>query len=156
MFTSTSIQGVGRRGSTLNLIFPGLDQYAPFSSDDELWNAISLTLQRPTTKVFPQKALDNLRKCQPSCEPYVLTHCDLNTQKIVVKDGKLAGITDWEWAAYHPVWCEYFSASFWSSEDMWSEEDKEWGMLLQKRMRLHGEGFKDAEGFYDDLRSLRL
>jgi aminoglycoside phosphotransferase (APT) family kinase protein len=39
----------------------------------------------------------------PMSEAYVLTHCDLNLGNIVVKDGVLAGILDWEFAAYYPL-----------------------------------------------------
>lgn len=30
----------------------------------------------------------------------------------MVKDGKLVGILDWEYAAYYPIWYEYVSASW--------------------------------------------
>ena len=154
MLNSTSIQGIGQPQSLLRQILPVRDKHAPFHSDDELWNAISLNLERPTTKVFPQKALDNLRKCLPKCEPYVVTHCDLNMAKITVQNGKLAGITDWDWASHHPIWYEYVSASSWVIEKWGTEEDKEWASLLQERMRFHGEGFEDAADFVQDLRSL--
>lgn len=68
----------------------------------------------------------------------------------MVKDGALAGILDWEFAAYYPIWYEYVSAS-WG----WTEEDAEWKKLLRERMGVNGEGHDDAKDFWTDLRHLR-
>ncbi|CAG8209725.1 unnamed protein product [Penicillium olsonii] len=100
---STSIQNVDQSPCFPGLLFFDLEPHGPFHSDNELWDAISLTLHDPPTRSFPQRALDNLKKRLPKCEPYVLTHCDLNLGNIMVKDGELAGILDWEFAAYYPV-----------------------------------------------------
>lgn len=86
----------------------------------------------------------------PPCESYVLTHCDLNLGNIMVKDGALVGILDWEFAAYYPIWYEYVSAS-WG----WTEEDAEWKRLLRERLNVHGDGHEDAREFWMDLRRLR-
>jgi hypothetical protein len=68
----------------------------------------------------------------------------------MVKDGVLARILDWEFAAYYPIWYEYVSAS-WG----WTEEDAEWKRLLQERLDVHGDGHTDAKIFWKDLRLLR-
>ncbi|KAE8331602.1 kinase-like protein [Aspergillus sergii] len=88
----------------------------------------------------------NLKKRFPPCEPYVLTHCDLNAGNIMVKDGKLVGILDWEYAAYYPVWYEYVSAS-WGLTEM----DAEWKTLLRERLDAYG----DAKEFWTYLCHLR-
>ncbi|KAJ5490683.1 hypothetical protein N7463_010964 [Penicillium fimorum] len=149
-FQSTSIQTVDQSPCFPGLLFSDREPHGPFHSDNELWDAISLTLHDPPTILFPQRALDNLKKRLPKCEPYVLTHCDLNLGNIMVKDGGLAGILDWEFAAYYPIWYEYVSAS-WG----WTEEDAEWKKLLRERMGVHGEGHDDAKEFWTDLRHLR-
>ncbi|KAJ5185537.1 hypothetical protein N7491_006597 [Penicillium cf. griseofulvum] len=141
---STSIQSVDQSPCFPGLLFSDREPHGPFHSDNELWEAIALTLQ------VPQRALDNLKKCLPKCKPYVLTHCDLNLGNIIVKDGGLAGILDWEFAAYYPVWYEYVSAS-WG----WTEEDAKWKNLLRERMRVHGDGHEDAKDFWADLCHLR-
>lgn len=69
---------------------------------------------------------------------------------IMVKDGALVGILDWEFAAYYPIWYEYVPAS-WG----WTEEDAEWKRLLRERLNLHGDGHDDAKNFWIDLRHLR-
>ncbi|KAB8202489.1 kinase-like protein [Aspergillus parasiticus] len=101
----------------------------PFHSDIELWNAIALTLHDPPRRQFPLKALENLKKRFPPCEPYVLTHCDLNVGNIMVKDGKL-----------------YVSAS-----SGLTEMDAEWKTLLRERLDAYG----DAEEFWTYLCHLR-
>ena len=126
------------------------EPHGPFHSDRELWDALSRTLHDPPRRTFPQRALENLQKRMPKCEPYVLTHCDLNLGNIIIKDGRLAGMLDWEFAAYYPVWYEYVSAS-WG----WTEEDAEWKRLLQERLNVHDDGYEDEKGFWQDLRRLR-
>ena len=148
--TSTSIQSVDQSPCYPGLLFPDRNSHGPFHSDLELWDALSLTLHDPPKRTFPQRALENLKKRLPRCEPYVLTHCDLNLGNIMVKDGMLAGILDWEFAAYYPIWYEYVSAS-WG----WTEEDAEWKKLLQERLEAHGDGHNDAKDFWTDLRRLR-
>lgn len=109
---STSIQSVDQRPCYPALLFSDREPHGPFHSDLELWDALSLTLHGPPKRSFPQRALENLKKCLPPCEPYVLTHCDLNLGNIMVKDGALVGILDWEFAAYYRIWYEYVSASW--------------------------------------------
>jgi len=148
--TSPSIQTVDQSPCCGGLLFSDSEPHGPFHSDRELWDAISLTLYDPPEKSFPQRALENLKKRLPRCEAYVLTHCDLNLGNIMVKDGRLVGILDWEHAAYYPIWYEYVSAS-WG----WTEEDAEWKKLLQEHMHVHGDGHDDAKDFWMDLRHLR-
>lgn len=107
-------------------------------------------LHNPLARSFPRRALENLKKHMPKCEPYVLTHCDLNLGNLIVREGALVGILDWEFAAYYPIWYEYVSAS-WG----WTEEDAEWKNLLQERMGAHGDGHGDAKAFWMELRQLR-
>ncbi|GES61684.1 kinase-like protein [Aspergillus terreus] len=148
--SSNSIRTVDHGPCYLGLLFSDRAPHGPFDSDLELWNAISLMLHNPPIRSFPHRALENLKKHMPKCEPYVLTHCDLNLGNLIVRDGALVGILDWEFAAYYPIWYEYVSAS-WG----WTEEDAEWKTLLQECMEAHGEGHGDAKAFWMELRQLR-
>lgn len=71
------------------------------------------------------------------------THCDLNLGNIIVRDGKVVGIFDWEYAAFFPIWYEDVSASF-----GFTDMDVEWKRLLQERLRVHGEAHEDAKAFW--------
>lgn len=62
-------------------------------------------------KSFHQLFQHNSEPAYPVCTPYTFTHGDLNCQNIIVKDGELAGILDWESAGYFPVWWEYAATS---------------------------------------------
>ena len=137
--TSSSIQGVDRSACSPALLFFDSEPRGPFHSDSELWDAISLTLHNPPQRSFPHKAMDNLKKRFPKCAPYVLTHCDLNIENIIVKDGRLVGILDWEHAAYYPIWYEYISAT-WG----FGKEDVEWRRLLRQGLDTH----EDAKSFW--------
>lgn len=85
----------------------------------------------------------------PSCEPYVLTHCDLNLGNIIINEG-LTGLLGWEYSAYCTIWHEYVSASC-----RWTEDDAEWEKLLQKRLECHGDRHGDAKTFWKELRLLK-
>ncbi|KAJ5714864.1 uncharacterized protein N7483_012045 [Penicillium malachiteum] len=132
--TSNAIQDVDRNATRIWLLCYDLFDsvpYGPFHSD-ELWDAISNSLQRygmhvPSLQV-PKKVLDDMKKRMPKCEPYVLTHCDLNVCNIMVQDGKLVGILDWEYAAFLPIWHEYVS-TLW----VWTDDDCEWKKLVTFR-----------------------
>jgi thiamine kinase-like enzyme len=40
----------------------------------------------------------------------VLTHADLNMSNILVHDGKIVAIIDWELAGYYPWWVEIYTS----------------------------------------------
>ncbi|RDW83677.1 uncharacterized protein DSM5745_04003 [Aspergillus mulundensis] len=143
--TSTSIQCVDQSPCYPGLLFFDLEPRGPFHSDQELWDAVCLSLHH-----LPRQLLENLKKRLPRCEPYVLTHCDLNLGNIMVRDGKVVGILDWEYAAYFPIWYEYVSASF-----GFTDIDVEWKRLLRERLGVHDEAHDDARAFWSDMCNLR-
>ncbi|KAJ5387473.1 hypothetical protein N7509_010014 [Penicillium cosmopolitanum] len=122
-------------------LFFDLEPRGPFHSDQELWNTLALNL-----RYLPQNVLENLKKRQTKCESYVLTHCNLNLGNIMVQDGKVVGILDWEYAAFFPIWHEYVSASFGLKE-----MDVEWKRLLRERLDAHGEAHENSKAFWTDM-----
>jgi len=143
--TSTSIQCIDQSPCYPGLLFFDLEPRGPFHSDKGLWDALSISLHH-----LPPQVLENLKKRLPKCEPYVLTHCDLNLGNIMVQDGKVVSILDWEYAAYFPIWYEYVSASF-----GFTNMDVEWKRLLRERLGVHDEAHEDAKAFWTDLCNLR-
>lgn len=87
--TSTSIQCDDQSPCYPGLLFFDLEPRGPFHSDQELWDALAHNL-----RYLPRQVLDHLKKRLPRCEPYVLTHCDLNLGNIMVQDGKVVSILD--------------------------------------------------------------
>ncbi|KAF1996162.1 kinase-like protein [Amniculicola lignicola CBS 123094] len=115
--------------------------HGPLCSDDELWADLVTVLSK-----LPEKVHLQLRGRMPPAEPYTFTHGDLNIGNIVVQDGNLAGILDWESSGYFPVWWEFTCAGIGLGED-----DQEWKLLLRKNMPPH----ESAREFWMDVYALR-
>lgn len=114
--------------------------HGPLSSDDELWKEMEKALEK-----VPEKARQRLQKRMPPASPFTFTHGDLTNVNIIVKDGHLAGIIDWEVSGFYPVWWEFTCAGIGLSEEDW-----EWKTLLQKNIPDYTEAYK----FWMDFRLL--
>ncbi|KAF2752748.1 kinase-like protein [Pseudovirgaria hyperparasitica] len=114
--------------------------HGPFASDDDLWAELKKALRG-----VPEKACQRLRQRMPSTGPFTFTHGDLNSGNIMVENGNLTGILDWEASGYFPVWWEYTAAGIGLGS-----EDKEWKTILRKHMAPH----EDARGFWLDFYSI--
>jgi aminoglycoside phosphotransferase (APT) family kinase protein len=144
-FISTTIQSVDQGPCYPGLLFLDMQPYGPFHSDQEFWDALAIAYDNLPSQVFT-----NLKKRFPKSEPFVLSHCDLNLGNIMIRDGQVVGILDWEYAAYLPVWYEYISASF-----AFTEMDVEWKKVLRERLGVHGDAYDDARALWKDLISLK-
>ncbi|EGY23432.1 uncharacterized protein VDAG_04870 [Verticillium dahliae VdLs.17] len=114
--------------------------HGPLCSDDELWDELNKALER-----VPERARQRLQERMPSSTPYTFTHGDLTSVNIMVENGNLTGILDWEASGYFPVWWEFACAGIGLGE-----EDKQWKTLLQGYMS----GFMEAREFWLDFHSL--
>lgn len=115
--------------------------HGPFSSDDELWAEMSLALTQ-----VPEQVRSKLRQRMPAATPYTFTHGDLTNVNIIVENGNLAGILDWESSAFFPVWWEFTCAGIGLGQD-----DKECKDLLCTHLPDHTE----ARNFWLDFFALR-
>ncbi|PYH43183.1 APH-domain-containing protein [Aspergillus saccharolyticus JOP 1030-1] len=150
--TAPSIQSAG--GGACYPPFPcyvGCRADGPWHSDAELQETLRARLTEDTPCGLPDKIVDNLLARMPTCGPYVLTHGDLHLTNIMVQEGKLTGIIDWEYAAYYPVWLEYVLVSSQSN----CPDDAEWKALLREELDAHGDGYPDAVRFWDDVSALK-
>lgn len=124
--TSASVQSLGAGPVYSAFLFRngyGIP-HGPFASDDQLWEAMAEALH-----MVPQNAKLILRQRMPVAKPYTFTHGDLLTRNIIVKDGKLTGIIDWEGNGYFPAWWEFVAAGIHQDDD-----DRAWNALLRDRM----------------------
>ncbi|GBF67297.1 hypothetical protein TMEN_10023 [Trichophyton mentagrophytes] len=135
---SPQIGGLGGTPLHCGILFRNnMEPTGPFSSDEELWDCIKIGLAN-----VPEKVVENLRARMPACKPYTWTHGYLSQENIVVKDGKVTGILEWEFAGYFPVWWEFVAAG------IGSPDDSEWLDIMRKKIR----GGKPEElRFYRDL-----
>lgn len=67
-----------------------------------------------------------LRQRMPSAAPCTFTHSNLTNVNIIVENGNLTGILDWESSGYFPVWWEFTYAGIGLGQ-----EGKEWKDLLE-------------------------
>ncbi|CAG8135293.1 unnamed protein product [Penicillium nalgiovense] len=94
---SNRLESIGGQPIYSAFLFPngyGIGQ-GPFLSDDELRAEMSLAL----TEV-PEQVRSKLRQRMPAAAPYTFTHGDLTNVNIIVENGNLAGILDWESSAF--------------------------------------------------------
>lgn len=137
---SDNIQSLGGHPVIDNFLFLNEREFiphGPLASDDDLWN----DMEQGVKEIIPEAARIQLRRSMPPATPYTFTHGDLTNVNIMVENGSLTGIIDWERSGYFPVWWEYVSTSIPDSE-----EDKEWKTLLRKYMP----DYSAAREFYLD------
>jgi aminoglycoside phosphotransferase len=86
------------------------DPFGPFYSLDDFYHFI----RRIEDENHPHLKIQELVRAHKS-ERYrnfrvLFTHCDLAPRNILVKEGKIAGIVDWELAGWYPEYWEYTRA----------------------------------------------
>lgn len=103
-------------------------------------------IHKTTDPTIIEEKFQEVKACFPDCGPYVLTHGDLNLSNIIVKDGKIQGIIDWERAGYYPWWMErrasYMVPNDYADElfkPIWEElmpdiDAEKWGKLIGDKL----------------------
>lgn len=81
----------------------------PFDSEEEFDNWCLARVKSPMTAAMWKKLVPRMRGTGPS--KFVLTHGDLAARNIMVKDGKITGIVDWEYSGFFPEYMEYALAT---------------------------------------------
>ncbi|KAH7095458.1 hypothetical protein FB567DRAFT_586779 [Paraphoma chrysanthemicola] len=102
----------------------------------ELREGISRQLDTKDESVIDAR-LQELKTNFPDGAPYVLTHSDLILGSIMVTQGKIAAIIDWELAGYYPWWVEMYTShvrsfNYESSRDLWDIVWKELGLSTEE------------------------
>ncbi|RFU29748.1 hypothetical protein B7463_g6604, partial [Scytalidium lignicola] len=80
----------------------------PFDSEDEFDNWCLVRIKSPLTRIKWKYLLSSMRG--KDSKAFVLTHGDLAARNIIVKDGVVTGIVDWENAGFFPEYIEYVVA----------------------------------------------
>jgi hypothetical protein len=104
--------------------------------DEEIRIGIKLqmkSIQEGDDKPSPEAEYEEIQTTFPDSAPFVLTHSDLNMGNIMVDDGRILAIIDWEGAGYYPWWVErwasYFRAVSSNADELfdmvWAELDPE-------------------------------
>ncbi|RPA96867.1 kinase-like protein [Choiromyces venosus 120613-1] len=80
--------------------------HGPFSDNQSLFLALTSHLRQNQSPEM-RRALNKLRSIMPNSLPSVLTHADLHQGNIMVHNGNIAAIIDWEGAGFFPSWMEF-------------------------------------------------
>ncbi|KAI1638469.1 hypothetical protein F4809DRAFT_254402 [Biscogniauxia mediterranea] len=101
--------------------------FGPFRSDFDLWRTISRRLER---KRVSADIIQILKDHMPESSTCVLTHGDLSSTNIIIRNGKVAAITGFDNAASLPEWAENVAVHF-----CYCREDVQWKAILSRHMR---------------------
>ncbi|KJZ74559.1 hypothetical protein HIM_06155 [Hirsutella minnesotensis 3608] len=139
---SSCVESVGGGPVYSAWLFRGDDgvPHGPFSSSSQIWDEMAKALSH-----VPENMRRLLQQRIPVAEPYTFTHADLSMGNIIVNNGKVTGIIDWEISGFFPVWWEFAAANIYHDED-----DYNWKIMLLQGMEDH----TGALEFWLDFRSL--
>lgn len=115
--------------------------HGPFFTVDDFW----ATLVKPFAHKLSAAALERLRGEMPDPRPFTYTHGDLGLGNIIVNQGRVSGIIDWEWSGYFPSWWE--STKLRRGSPLWIAP--EWCNMLLDHMpaTLHQRGYRFFKRF---------
>lgn len=95
--------------------------FGPFGSEEEFHDGLIKAMRLSQDNVWVDMVAEFI-KALPSHET-VLTHSDVATRNIIVRDAKVVAILDWEFSGFYPAYWEYVKACYrpdWSSG--WTKE----------------------------------
>ncbi|KAK0744649.1 kinase-like domain-containing protein [Apiosordaria backusii] len=118
--TQPFIGRLGRQATRNNFDSLGNTQQGPFDSEEEFDNWCLARLRGNALSRWKWKKFVE-RERRGSSGSFVLTHGDLTPRNIMVKDGVITGIIDWERSGFFPGYAEYAFAMklCHSHEDWW-------------------------------------
>ena len=118
-FRSHESPYIGRPGRQSAVLPMGLSSIAfgPFDREED-FNEFRLS----QTRSLDEKLIGRATALQNSGHRFVLTHGDLSDRNIMVFNGKITGIIDWEYGGWYPEYWEYVMAKFnGGHDDIWRE-----------------------------------
>ncbi|KAK2754038.1 hypothetical protein FQN54_007207 [Arachnomyces sp. PD_36] len=124
-------------------LFGGKATGVSISSDDELWTEMEKLLINYLN--IPKQIRQKIREKMPPAAPYTFTNQGLFIHNVLVKDGNVVGISDWESGGYCPVWWE--TAACLSCFDL--KDEKEWSKLLLKHMPRHDDAVEFIADYFE-------
>jgi aminoglycoside phosphotransferase (APT) family kinase protein len=108
-------------GRVLDARLYGIKIGGPFTNETDL-NKFIMDIPDET----PQPMRDALLKHQRTDHRIVLAHGDLHQDNILVKDGKITGLIDWEQAGWYPEYWDYIKFCYISATHRdWKDYAKE-------------------------------
>ncbi|KAJ8523317.1 hypothetical protein ONZ45_g147 [Pleurotus djamor] len=90
--------------------------------DHRIWNATGDKGMDPEVKAEVDKLIELYEASEAKRRETVFTHGDISLSNILVKDGKVVGIVDWEMSGWYPCYWEYTTAMITHYIRGWREE----------------------------------
>ena len=96
-------------GSPTSMYFFGLVMDKVLHSSSEFHHLLTSRVYRLPNMLnkIPEAYVDFLRSRFDDNSRLVFTHADLADRNIIVQDGRITGIIDWEWAGFYPEHWEF-------------------------------------------------
>lgn len=95
--------------------------FGPFKTENEFREGCIAAMYRCRRDNWSETVAEFIRALPPS--EIVLTHNDLHPRNIIVHDGKVVAIIDWELSGFYPEYWEYIKAWYRASiDELWVEE----------------------------------
>lgn len=95
--------------------------YGPFQDEHEFREGCINAMYESDRDHWPETVAGFIRALPPG--EIVFTHNDFHPRNIIVRDGKVVGIIDWELSGFYPEYWEYVKAWYRPSEDeAWVQE----------------------------------
>jgi aminoglycoside phosphotransferase (APT) family kinase protein len=134
-FETESYIGLVRRGPCRDMIFrSGYESKGPFSTEEAMYeNIIERWINSIPLHPMPGSSIQFTRRLyqDTSGNHIVFTHGDLNPTNILVEEGHVSGIIDWEQSGWYPEYWEYIK-TMWGCFDAW---ETEWPLEVVKFLR---------------------
>ncbi|KAI3325029.1 kinase-like domain-containing protein [Xylariaceae sp. AK1471] len=99
------------------------NEYGPYEDEDEFRAGMAKSLRACDANPAFTEVVIGFVEAMPKHDSIVLTHGDLVPRNVLVKEGNVVGIVDWEMAGFYPVYWEYVKGHFFADyEHPWMEE----------------------------------
>lgn len=111
-------------GSICNdqLFANAVGDYGPYRDEEAFRAGMAEALRSCEANSFTE-AVINMVNAMPGSGRAVLTHGDLVPRNILVRDGNVVGLVDWEMSGFYPEYWEYAKAHFFADYDhSWMED----------------------------------
>ncbi|KAK2783138.1 hypothetical protein FQN53_009327 [Emmonsiellopsis sp. PD_33] len=108
------------RGFVMDPVLEYSKNRGPFDSEEDFNNALIDAYEANAKRVHIRTFLTGM--LSQNQHQTVFTHGDLRLQNILVKDGKVTGIVDWEFSGWYPEYWEWARALFvWQWQHDWTD-----------------------------------
>jgi aminoglycoside phosphotransferase (APT) family kinase protein len=119
--TESYIGSVGRQPCRDMIFRSGYESKGPFFTEEKMYeNILERWINLFEYNPMPDSHVQFMRRLyqQNSENEIVFTHGDLAPRNILVEEGRISGIVDWEQAGWYPEYWEYVKA-MWTCIDTW-------------------------------------